>query len=205
MRKFVIASVSVYVAGMMSMLGLLSNWFRYGLSLEAMLVSAVIVGGGVAVLVVASVAFKRPCRATIVVLCVAELGSAACAGALHRNAFGTWTPPLQLHHIEASGYATLETRGQLLRYAVELRDPFSSVHEEFLVINRRGDELRIRLPIFAEIPGGYFAATQPQDWVVLLPTDDKNVFIAEIGSSLSEKRFRVDLTSRAVTVLPKTR
>lgn len=201
MRKLVVAAVLLYAAGAIAMICLLSNWFRYSLSLEAMLVAAVIITGGTVVLTVGAIAFKRPSRALVIMLLVTVLGFCAWITAMHRSEFGTWIPPLQFHHVVTSGYATLATRGEMLRYGVELRDPFSSAHEEYLVVDWSGGKREIRLPIFDHAPSGYGGAAETRDWVVLLPTDNENVFVAQIGSYLSDKRFRVDISTGDVTVL----
>jgi hypothetical protein len=107
---------------------------------------------------------------------------------------------------ETSGTAVLNAHGQTIRYRLELHNPGTVAHREYLVVTRAGQERRIRLPVFGDARSGYVSAKNPNDWIVLRPTPDANVYTAETGHFLFvRKSFTVDLQTgkvAAVSSLP---
>ncbi|MDH5512579.1 MAG: hypothetical protein OEY27_05115, partial [Gammaproteobacteria bacterium] len=75
-------------------------------------------------------------------------------------------------------------------------------HREYLVVSRGGKDRRIRLPLFDEARSGYVSAKTPNDWIVLHPTEDADVFRAETGRFLFvRKSFRVNLRTGEAAAL----
>ena len=182
----------------------MTNWFRYGLSLEATYVAVPALLG---VLIIAGTAFLawRTSRVSIGALTViAAAGFAISTVAAHRHAFGTFGPGLALNHIETSGIATLHAHNTTVRYELELHNPFASSHREYLIVRANEKTHRILVRVFDSAAAGYGIANQPSDWIILRPTADPNVYIAETGSFPAPMRaFRIDLrNSRAVAIDP---
>ena len=91
-------------------------------------------------------------------------------------------------------------------YRLELRNPGTIAHREYLIVTRGGKDLRIRLPLFDDARSGYVSAKTPNDWIVLHPTADVDVYRADIGRFLFvHKSFRVDLqTGKATNVVTRS-
>jgi len=203
MRKFVVSVTLLYTIGAISVLGFLSNWFRYGFSLEGMLVAASLVISMFVVLPTAIFAFRRRSSLFSAVLVAAILGSVLVVATAHRGAFGSWFPSPYLNHIESSGIAVLDTNGKTLRYRLELLNPFATSHREYLIFNRGTSDEQIQLPIFDNVSSGYLNALQPAEWVVLRPTTDDDVFQVEITYRVAEKFFKVNLQTKEVVALKR--
>jgi hypothetical protein len=89
-----------------------------------------------------------------------------------------------------------------LSYRLELHNPGTVAHREFLIVTRGGQERRIRLPVFDDARSGYVSAKAPSDWIVLHPTSDADVVQAETGRFLfARKSFRVNLRTGEVSAL----
>jgi hypothetical protein len=175
--------------------GLLSNWFRYELSLEATLVLATALA---AVLVTGGTAYVAYRRASAVHLGAAALAMAAGIGlvlVVHHQAIGG-LPRFYLAHTERSPHAVLQTRAGAVTYWIELENPFSSRHEEFLVV-ASPQKKRIRIEALRGPAGGFASAAVPEDWGTLSMTDDPGVVILTLGRHLSasSEQFRIDLGS----------
>jgi len=102
--------------------------------------------------------------------------------------------------VETSGTAVLNAHGRTIRYRLELHNPGTVSHREYLIVTRDGRERRIRLPVFGDARSGYVSAKNPNDWIILRPTADANVYAAETGGFLFvRKSFTVDLQTGKVT------
>ena len=67
---------------------------------------------------------------------------------------------------------------------------------------RGGQDRRIRLPLFDDARSGYVSAKTPNDWIVLHPTDDADIYRADTGRFLFvHKSFRVNVQTGKVTSL----
>jgi hypothetical protein len=137
------------------------------------------------------------------VLVAIILGSGWYVGKTHHQAYGEWFPSsFTSAEVETSGTATLNANGQNLTYRLELHNPGTVTHREYLVFTRGGQERRIRLPVFDDARSGYVSAKTPNDWIVLHATGDPNVFRAETGRFLfARKSFRVNLRTGEVAAL----
>lgn len=182
------------------LVGLLTNWFRYVLSLEGTLVVAC---AAAALLVVCGLSYLAYARNSIGYL---QLDFAATFLAIaivlyvHHKAIGG-LPALYARHVEKSPPELVQTSRGPLKYWIELENPFADGHAEFLVV-ANGNPSRIPLKIFAAKPGGYASAVKGSDWGVLTVTSD-NMALLTLGPKLGvSKRFRVDLTNKLATEVP---
>jgi len=203
MRKFVVIITLLYTAATFAALGFVSNWFRDQLTLgESVIVTALILSIP-AVLILAIIAYWNEHNQWFTLLLVVViLGSSGYVIKTHHDAYGEWLPSTASADAETSGTATLNTNGQNLSYRLELHNPGTIAHREYLVVTRGGQERRIRLPVFDDARSGYVSAKTPGDWIVLHPTAVANVVQAETGRFLFvRKSFRVNLRTGEVTAL----
>ncbi len=203
MRKFIVIVTLLYTAVAVTALGFLSNWFREGLALGESVIVTTLLLSLPAVLLVAVIAYWNEHNQWFtLILVVVILGSSGYVIKTHHDAYGEWLPSTASADVETSGTATLNTSGQNLSYRLELHNPGTVAHREYLVVTRGGREQRIRLPVFDDARSGYVSAKVPSDWIVLQPTADANVFHAETGRFLFVRKFfRVNLRTGDVTVL----
>ena len=202
MRKFIVIVALLYTTAAVVVLGFISNWLRDSLLLEGAVIVPTLVFSIPVVLVVAVMAYRRENEWLTVALVAIVLGSGWYAAKTHRDAYGEWLPSLASVEVETSGTAKLNTRGQDLLYRLELHNPGAITHREYLVATRGSTEQRIRLPVFDDARSGYVSAKTPNDWIILHPTPDTNVYRAEIGRFLFvRKTFQVNLQTRAVKTI----
>ncbi|HEX7708372.1 MAG TPA: hypothetical protein VF701_18060 [Thermoanaerobaculia bacterium] len=179
--------------------GLLTNWFRYFPSLEGTIALApIVVATPLALLFLGVAASTRRRWGLVVGIGVFALGALAALMA-HREAFGGYLPGFSKDHVESSGTAELKTSDGTVRYWLELHNPFARSHREVLVVQRGSDTHRFELPIFDEESDGFGGALEPEDWVVMSSTPDKQIFSVSIGKNLLvSKTFRVNLATGEV-------
>ncbi|MCR4346202.1 MAG: hypothetical protein NUV55_03195 [Sulfuricaulis sp.] len=202
MRKFVVVITLLYVAAVAAAMGYLSDWFREGLALGESVIATTLALSAIATVIVAVIAYWKDNEWLAVVLVAIILGSGWYVGKTHHKAYGEWFPSFTSAEVETSGTATLNANGQNLTYRLELHNPGTVTHREYLVVTRGGQERRIRLPVFDDARSGYVSAKSPGDWIVLHPTEDADVFRAETGRFLFvRKSFRVNLRTGEVAVL----
>jgi hypothetical protein len=206
MRKFIVVITLLYSIAAVATLGFISNWFREGLTLGESAIATTLAISLPAVLLVAAIAWWRDNEWMVVVLVAIMLTAGGYALKTHHDAYGEWLPSLATVEAESSGTANLVVNGRTLFYRLELHNPGTVAHREYLVVTRDGREQRVRLPVFGEARSGYVSAKRPDDWIVLRPTDDADVFVAETGRFLFvRKSFRIDLQKGkvlAATTLP---
>jgi hypothetical protein len=201
-RKFVVIITLLYTAVAVAALVILSNWFREGLALGESVIVTTLLLSLPAVLLVAVIAWWKDNEWLAVVLVAIILASSWYVAKTHHAAYGEWFPSLASAEIETSGNATLNTNDQNISYRLELHNPGTVAHREYLVVTRGGQERRIRLPVFDDTRSGYVSAKTPSDWIVLHPTEDTDVYRAETGRFLFvRKSFRVNLRTGEVTSL----
>ena len=200
MRKFIVIITLLYTAAVATALGFLSDWFREGLTLGESVIVTTLLLSLVAALVVAVIAWWRDNEWLAVVLVAIILGSGWYVAKTHHDAYGEWLPSLASVEVETSGTAVLNAHGRTIRYRLELHNPGTVSHREYLIVTRDGRERRIRLPVFGDARSGYVSAKNPNDWIILRPTADANVYTAETGRFLFvRKSFTVDLQTGKVT------
>jgi hypothetical protein len=183
------------VAVAVILLGLLTNWFRYALSLEATVVVAVTV---LAVFIVGGVSYLSYMRNSAAFLgldAVVVAASIAVVLLIHREALGG-LPRFYVAHKEKSPPAVLQTTQGSFKYWIEIANPFSARHAEFLVFGN-GSAKRIPIQVFAGPATAYMSATKVDDWGTLSSISDPNVAILTLGPRLSPSggKFRIDIES----------
>jgi len=112
-------------------------------------------------------------------------------------------PRLYVAHKEQSPPAVLQTTQGLFKYWIEIENPFSARHAEFLIFEN-GSAKRIPIQVFAGPATGYTSATKADDWGTLSSTSDPNVAILTLGPRLSPSggKFRIDIESSTASRLP---
>src|SRR6266481_359889 len=174
-RTFSLGLWLLTVAAGLILFGLLMNWFRYGLSLEATFVATTTV---LAVLVVGWTSYLSYVRNDVAFLCldaVVILSAVGIVLLVYEEALGG-LPHFYISHKEKSPAAVLQTRQGSYKYWIEIENPFSASHEEFLVFDCE-NEKRIPIQVFAGPAKGYISAIKADDWGTLSPTSDPVVAI----------------------------
>jgi hypothetical protein len=200
MRKFIVTLTLLYTAAAVAALGFISNWFCEGLALgESAIVTTLVISVPAALLIAIMAWWKYNEWLTLLLVAVI-LGAGGYVLKLHHDAYGEWFPTHVSADTETSGTAVLNAHGRTIRYHLELHNPGTVAHREYLIVAHDGREHRIRLPLFGDARSGYVSAKNPADWIVLRPTPDANVYTAETGQFLFvRKSFKVDLQSGKVT------
>ncbi|MBI3547114.1 MAG: hypothetical protein HY081_11090 [Gammaproteobacteria bacterium] len=203
MKKLIVISTVLYTVAALAALGFISNWFREQLILGQSVIMTTLLIGLPAVLILAIAAYWNVHNQWLALLLVVViLGTSGYVLKSHHDAYGEWLPSPAAQDIETSGSATLTHNGQTFSYRLELHNPGTVAHREFLVITRGKQERRVRLPLFGDARSGYVSAKTPSDWIVMQPTEDANIYLAETGRFLfSRKSFRVNLQTGKVIVL----
>ena len=202
MRKFIVIVALLYTTVAVVVLGFVSNWLRDSLLLEGSVIVPTLTFSIPAVLIVAVMAYRRENEWLTLALVAIVLGSSAYVANAHRNTFGTWFPAFSTGTVASSGSAVLNAHGQPLQYRLELHNPGTLMHREYLVVKQGATDRRIRLPVFDDARSGYVSAKTPSDWIVLHPTSNPKVYRAEIGRFLFvRKSFQVNLQTGEVTTL----
>jgi hypothetical protein len=206
MRKFIVTLTLLYTAAAVAALGFISNWFREGPALGESAIVTTLVVSVPAALLIAILAWWKYNEWLTLLLVAVILGAGGYVLKLHHDAYGEWLPTQVSADTETSGTAVLNAHGQTVRYRLELHNPGTVAHREYLVVTRAGQERRIRLPVFGDARSGYVSAKNPNDWIVLRPTPDANVYTAETGHFLFvRKSFQVNLQmGEAVALSGKT-
>ena len=203
MRKFIVTITLLYTVAAVAALGFISNWFREGLTLGESVIVTTLVISVPAALLIAILAWWKYNELLTLLLVAIILGSGGYALKRHHDAYGEWLPTNVSADTETSGTAVLNAHGQTIRYRLELRNPGTVSHREYLVVMRDGREQRIRLSVFGDARSGYVSAKSPADWIVLRPTADTDVYTAETGGFLFvRKSFRINLQTGKAVALP---
>ena len=203
MKKLIVIITVLYTVAAFAALGFISNWFRDQLTLGESVIVTTLVLSLPTVLILAVIAYWNEHNQWFTLLLVVViLGSSGYVIKTHHDAYGEWLPSTASADAETSGTAMLNTNGQNLSYRLELHNPGTVAHREFLIVTRGGLERRIRLPVFDDARSGYVSAKSPSDWIVLQPTEHADVYRAETGRFLFVwKSFRVNLRTGEVSAL----
>ncbi len=206
MKKFIVIITVLYTVAAVAALGFISNWFRDQLSLgESVIVTTLVLSLPTVLILAVTAYWNEHNQWFTLLLVVVILGSSGYVIKTHHDAYGVWLPSPAPKNIETSGTVTLSINGinsHNLSYRLELHNPGTVAHREFLVAMRDGQERRIRLPVFDDARSGYVSAKTPNDWIVLYPTEDADIYRVETGQFLFiRKSFRVNLRTGGVTVL----
>lgn len=194
--------LTIWLVGLVY-LSLLSNWFRYGFSLEAMLVTIPLLLGALISSVFALLAYRLNSIRLVVLGFIVAGVTGLLVVAVQLHAFGKM-PSLYVTDLEKSPAGRIVTRQGALDYWIELRNPFAISHSEYIVIRRDAKEHRFKIPIFNEAVGGYMSAGSVADWGQLETTADSDVYILKIGPHLpsSGSTFRINVQTGMVEITP---
>jgi hypothetical protein len=203
MKKLIVIITVLYTVAAVVALGFISNWFRDQLTFgESVIVTTMILSLPTVLIIAVTAYWNDHNQWFTLLLVVVILGSSGYVIKTHHDAYGEWLPSLASAEVETSGTATLNTNGQNLSYRLELHNPGSVAHREFLIVTRGGQEQRIRLPVFDDKRSGYVSAKAPSDWIVLHPAEDTDIYRVETGRFLfARKSFRVNLRTGEVSAL----
>jgi hypothetical protein len=205
MRRATIAIFVALITLTAVAIGALSNWFRYGLSLEATLSVAPLLVACAAVLTIVVVTYRDPSSRSAGLALTATVCGIVLALVAHRSAFGDWLPRFKGGDVASSGFAQLQAHGQTLSYALELHNPFARSHKEFVIAKRGSETHQIQIRVFDRAAGGYGDALSPEEWIILRPTNNRDVYEAVISLN-ADKRFQLDLrldTSKPLAAPPR--
>ena len=201
-RKFIVIVTLIYTVAAVAALGFISDWFREQLMLGKSAIVTTLVASLPVVLLLAMIAYWKYDERLAFLLVAVMLGSSGYALKTYHDAYGEWLPSSVSADTVTSGPASLQVNGQTLTYRLELDNPGTVTHREYLLVIRGGKDLRIRLPLFENARSGYVSAKTPNDWIVLHPTDDAHIYRADTGRFLFvHKSFRINLQTGKVTAL----
>jgi len=202
MRKFVFIVTLLYTVAVAGLLWVVSDGFRESLLFGQSVIVTTLAASAIVAVLVAILAWWKENEWFAVLLVGVIVGSGWYAANTHHEAYGEWIPSRFSSGTERSGLATLNASGENITYQMELRNPGTISHREYLVVHRGGLEKRIRLPVFEEKRSGYISAKKPEDWIVLRPTETPDVYRVEIGTFLFVKKaFRVNLQTKKVATI----
>ena len=202
MRKSIVIITLVYTAAAFAALGFISDGFREELMLGRSVIVTTLVASVPVVLLLAIIAYWKYDERLAFLLVAVMLGSSGYALKAYHDAYGEWLPSSMSADTVTSGTASLKVNGQTLTYRLELDNPGTVTHREYLVVTRGGKDQRFRLPLFDDARSGYVSAKTPKDWIVLHPTTDADILRVETGRFLLvRKTFRINLQTGKVTSL----
>ena len=150
--------IFAFVAG-----GLLTNWFRYGPSLEALvtLVPLVLVSIGIVVLHFMALLDERRSSTTTAWAFVSAVAGVLMTLLLNNSASGQYWPEWYKDHVEQNAPQQLVMNTGQLSYHLELHNPFATFeHEEYLVVSFDKTVKQIRLTLFDHSLGGILSPAQ---------------------------------------------
>ena len=121
---------------------------------------------------------------------------------IHREALGG-LPRLYVAHKEKSPPAVLQTTQGPFNYWIEIENPFSARHTEFLVFES-GSAKRIPIQVFAGPQPGIRLLERRTTGSVIVYIEPECVAILMLGPRLSpaEGKFRIDIESGTASRLP---
>lgn len=185
--------IAALLIGSATYAGLLTNWFRYPLSLEGAFVLVPLAVGTLAasaLALFASIKLSRRSFGGAIAIAIATAGAVLAA---QLQAFGQM-PALSGNHVVQSPVGRIVTSEGVFEYWLQLENPFARSHGEYLVVRSKAAETRVAVPIFEGPAGGYGQPLVAEDWGRLTVTSDAGVVELELGPKLIGKgRFRIDL------------
>ena len=193
--------MTLWVVGVVY-LGLLTNWFRYGLSLEAIFVVIPLLLGVIVSSVFAVLAYRRNSLRHLVAAFVGATLTSLLVVAVQLHSFGEM-PSLYANDVQKSPIGRIVTPQGDVEYWIELENPFDHTHREYVVIRRDAKQYRLKVPIFNGPAGGYLSATSASDWGQLEATSHPDVYLFKIGSFLPAQgsSFKINLATGVVETI----
>ncbi|MGA3162919.1 MAG: hypothetical protein ABSD77_01780 [Verrucomicrobiota bacterium] len=200
-RKLSLALIILIFATSIVYVGLLTNWFRYGVSLEALFVIIPLTLGTLLSAIVTTIAYWKRSTLNFVIAIVATVTAAGFTFAAQREAFGVF-PSFYTNDIQKCPIGRIPTSQGEVEYWIELENPFANSHREYLFVHRKTDVYRIQIQIFDSgfHAVGYTSANNATDWGELTATSDSNIFLLKLGPSfIPGGRFKINLVSQQAT------
>jgi len=201
-RYITIVALAVFVLMNIVFIGILTNWFRYTLSLETTIIIIPLLTFAAVVIPLQIVSLKKKWKSWITL----SLSALSIAGAvflfdlLFKSTFGVLPSLSNISRddIGTSTPRTLSTPKGERTYHIELWNTFSSSHTEYLLINRSGTHRRITIPLFKEeVHGGYSSPEDPAEWAILTPTKREDIYELNVHISQGAK-FYIDIKNDEV-------
>lgn len=188
-------TLSLLTFGMANLViaGLLTNWFRYGPSLEVLFVLAAQIAGLLIVSVAAIVVRVR--RAGAVPLVIAVVVATGVVLWAMKASHGVYLPAWQWNDVTRSPEQELSLKtGERLEYYLEVRNPFASRSTVIVVITDRRGEHRIRLPWNASI-GSFLSPIDGMEWATLsdVRSDEAALLLKTTIDPSRPRSFLIDL------------
>ena len=147
MRKFIVIITLLYTVAAVAALGFISNWFREGLALGESAIVTTLAISVPAALLVAILAWWKYNEWLTLLLVAVMLGAGGYALKLHHDAYGEWLPTQLSADTETSGTTVLNAHGRTIRYRLELHNPGTVSHREYLIVTRDSREQRITVTL----------------------------------------------------------
>lgn len=192
-HRLALALVLIVLFCSITYAGLLTNWFRYKLSLEATFVVVPLVVGAFISILLAVVAYTKGSPKIFFGAVAVALVAAGIVVIVQMHVFGQ-IPTFFTKHIEKSPVGCLVTPQGDLEYWIELENPFTSAHREYLLVRRGHEQYRVPVPIFDSTQAAFVSPVNVTDWGRLEVTTNPEIFILILGPSLiREGRFQINL------------
>lgn len=195
-QKLAVALIVIVLLCSSAYIALLTNWFRYRLSLEATLVAVPLAVGAFISVLLAVVAYIKGYSYSLIGAVVALLVAACIVMVVQQRTFGHM-PAFFTNDVEKSPIGYLTTPQGSLEYWIELENPFASTHREYLLVRFGQEQYRIIVPIFDAPLSAFVSPVDVTDWGQLTVTSNPEIFVLTLGPSLlREGRFRINLAMR---------
>lgn len=192
-QKLALALALIFLLCSITYAGLLTNWFRYKLSLETTFVVVPLVVGAFISVLLAVVAYIKGSSQILFGAVAVALAASVIVVMAQMQTFGQM-PTFFSKHVEKSPVGHLATPQGDLEYWIELENPFTSTHREYLLVRRGHEQYRVSVPIFDTTQAVFVSPVNATDWGSLEVTSNPEIFILILGPSLiREGRFQINL------------
>ncbi len=175
--------------------GLLTNWFRYGASIEALAVLGPLVFFSMLIVFLHLKSIFSTKQRTIVtsLAFASEVASILIVFLLMHSVYGYYYPSWYKDDAIQNAPQSLVIKNGQITYYLEVHNPFSDDHEEYLILILKNSMHRLKLPIFEWRRQSLTYANNASDWCTLVPTQDSGIYLLHITSELRESTFEINL------------
>ncbi len=189
-RYLIFTSLTIFILVNIVLIGLLTNWFRYSLSLEStVILIPLLITGGVGVILHYKCLKRNPKNKSVIWLPFSSfILTLSIFTIMSYSAFGELPSRISFDDIERSQPLTISTPKGELTYWIELWNTFSDSHAEYLLIEQGGIRKRIKVSIFGQSKvGGYSSSGDRAKWATLIPMQWENVYELKVHLSSDSK------------------
>ena len=192
-----IAAVFVYAVN--------TNWFRYQPGLVEGVVILMYLAGFLLIVLFSLVVLLLQKNHPILLIIAVLLNLFYPVWAV----LGNWTTisfsaKTGFNYVDKLPAAVCSSEEGEVKYWVELKNPWSARHEEFLVLEKNSEkQVRIMIDVFGGQPTS-FILVNDTSWGNLSPTAEKQVYMLEIGENFlidKKKKFRIDTLGMTSSVI----